>query len=198
MAATPVQGKPARTQMPRGALASRLPVRKKWKDYHMLMRTKAVLAAASAMMLAGAVQAAPPTPIYLKKAGAGDLYEKTSSQIVLGSTRNPDVRRFAGMMVTDHNKSTAMVKSAARRSGVRVGAPMLDPMQRRMVAELRRANGRDRDRLYIDQQRQAHSQALQLQQDYAATGSAPALRRIAATIVPVVQHHIDMLGRLGR
>ncbi|WP_420139046.1 DUF4142 domain-containing protein [Sphingomonas sp.] len=164
----------------------------------MLTRTRAVLAAATAMLLAGAVQAAPPTSVYLKKAGASDLYEKTSSQIVLNSTRNPEVRRFASMMVTDHTKSTAMVTSAARRSGVRPGAPMLDPMQRRMVAELRRADGRDRDRLYIDQQRQAHRQALQLQQDYAATGSAPALRRAAANIVPVVQHHIDMLGRIGR
>jgi len=159
----------------------------------MLMRTKAALAAATAFMLAGAVQAAPPTPVYVAKAGASDLYEKTSSQIVLGSTRNPEVRRFASMMVNDHSKSTAMVKSAALRSSVRPRAPMLEPMQRRMVADLRRAQGRDRDRLYLQQQRQAHQMALDLQQDYASTGSAPALRRAAGNIVPVVQHHIDML-----
>ena len=164
----------------------------------MLMRTKVALAAATAVMLAGAIQAAPPTPIYLKKAGASDLYEKTSSQIVLGSTRNPDLRRFASMMVTDHTKSTAMVKSAALRSGVRPNPPMLEPMQRRMVADLRRATGRDRDRLYIEQQREAHRMALELQQDYARTGSAPALRRVASNIVPVVQHHIEMLGTMGQ
>jgi putative membrane protein len=164
----------------------------------MLTRTKAALAAATAIMFAGAVQAAPPTPVYLAKAGASDLYEKTSSQIVLQSTRNPEVRRFASMMVTDHTKSTAMVKSAAARSGVRARPPRLDPMQRRMVAELQRAHGRDRDQVYIEQQRQAHQMALTLQQDYASTGSAPPLRRAAGNIVPVVQHHIDMLSRMGR
>src|SRR3954469_9031249 len=107
----------------------------------MLMRTKSALAAATAFMLAAGIQAAPPSPVYVAKAGASDLYEKTSSQIVLRSTRDPEVRRFASMMVTDHSKSTAMVKSAPLRSGVRAKPPTLDPMQRRMVAELRRADG---------------------------------------------------------
>jgi putative membrane protein len=163
----------------------------------MLVRTKIALAAATAMMLGGAATAAPPAPVFVMKAGASDLYEKTSSQIVLGSTHNPGVRRFANMMMVDHTKSTAMVKSAARRSGVHPRPPMLNPMQRRMVADLRRANGRDRDRVYLEQQKQAHGQALELMQDYAATGSAPALRRAAGNIAPVVQHHIEMLNAIS-
>ena len=162
----------------------------------MLTRNKVALAAATAMMLTGAVIASPPTPVYLAKAGAGDLYEKTSSQIVLGSTHNPGIRRFANMMVTDHSKSTMMVKSAAMRSGLHPSAPMLDPMQRKMVADLQRARGPMRDRMYVDQQKQAHAMALALHQEYASTGSAPALRHAAGDIVPVVQHHIDMLNHM--
>jgi putative membrane protein len=37
-----------------------------------------------------------------------------------------------------------------------------------------------------------------LTQDYAATGSAPPLRRAAGDIAPVVQHHVDMLNGLSR
>jgi hypothetical protein len=33
-------------------------------------------------------------------------------------------------------------------------------------------------------------------QDFAATGSAPTLRRAAGEIVPVVQHHIELLGSI--
>ena len=51
-----------------------------------------------------------------------------------------------------------------------------------------------RDQKYLEQQRQAHSQALDLMKDYAATGSTPALKSAAGDIVPVVQHHIDMLN----
>ena len=160
----------------------------------MLSRFKAACVGATALMLAGSALAAPPTPVYLAKAGASDLCEKTSSQIVLSSTRNADVRRFANMMVADHSKSTANVKAAALRSGTRAKPPMLNPMQRRMVQDLRGARGSDRDRLYVEQQKQAHQMALALQQEYASTGSAPALRRTARNIVPVVQHHIEMLG----
>ena len=162
----------------------------------MLARTKAVLVAASALMLAGAAISAPPTPIFLAKAGASDLYERTASQWILGNTRNPGVRRFASMMVTDHSKSTAMVKAAAMRSGVHPKPPMLDWKQKKMIADLHHANARRRDALYIDQQKQAHAEALGLMQDYAATGSTPALRRAAGNIVPVVQHHIEMLNAL--
>jgi putative membrane protein len=162
----------------------------------MLNRTRTALAAATALISMGAAYAAPPTPVFLAKAGASDLYERTASQLVLSSTRNPDVRRFASTMVRDHGKSTQMVKSAALRSGLHPKPPVLDPKQRGMIADLRHARGPDRDRLYLDQQRQAHSEALTLMQDYAATGSAPPLRRTAGEIVPVVQHHLEMLGSI--
>jgi putative membrane protein len=164
----------------------------------MLGCSRVAVAVVAASFLAGAAVAAPPTPVFLAKAGASDLYERTASQTVLASTRNPDVRRFASMMVRDHNKSTQMVKAAAMRSGLHPRPPMLEPAQRRMIADLQRARGGMRDTMYLDQQRQAHADALSLMQDYAATGSTPALRRIAGEIVPVVQHHIDMLHAMHR
>lgn len=162
----------------------------------MMSLNKAMLAAAAALTISGAAVAAPPTKMYLMKAGASDLYEKTSSQIVLGSTHDAAIRRFANQMITDHSKSTAMVKSAAMRSGMHPNPPMLSPEQAHMVADLRAAHGMARDRMYVDQQKQAHQMALQLQQDYASTGSDPALRHAASDIVPVVQHHIDMLNSM--
>ena len=160
----------------------------------MLGRTKAALAGACALMLAGAVHAAPPTPVFLAKAGASDLYERQASLLVASSTHDRGLRRFANEMVRDHTKSTQMVKAAAMRSGLHPKPPMLNPEQRRMMGDLRHARGRMRDHMYLDQQRQAHTDALNLMQDYAATGSAPALRRAAGDIVPVVKHHIDMLN----
>ena len=164
----------------------------------MLRCVKAALTAATISMLTVVAYAAPPTPAFLAKAGASDLYERTASIIVLAGTRNPDVRRFARMMVADHGKSTAMVKAAATRSGLHPKPPTLEPAQRKMIADLRHANGAERDRIYIDQQEAAHADALSLMQDYAATGAAPALRRAAGNIVPVVQHHIDMLNSLPK
>jgi putative membrane protein len=138
---------------------------------------------------------AVPTPVYLMKAGASDLFERQEGQL-MSSSRDPQVARFAQQMVRDHSNSTAMVKTAALRARLHPRPPMLDGEQRRDLAALRAAQGRDRDQLYIRQQKQAHQDALMLHQGYSTGGDVPALRNAASKIVPVVQHHIAMLDRM--
>ena len=132
---------------------------------------------------------------YVAKAGASDLFERQSG-MVMANSRNAEVRRFATMMTRDHAKSTADVKMAARRGRVAVGAPRLSPMQMRNLAALKRTRGEARDRLYIQQQKMAHQDALMLQQGYAADGRVAPLQMVAGKIVPVVQHHIEMLSSM--
>jgi len=155
------------------------------------------------MLLAPVLLAATPaaaqvmTPAeYVATAGASDMYERTSSQIVLETTRDPTIRAFAQQMIAEHAKSTAQVKAAAARSRVAVPGPKLNPLQTELVAELRAEAGPARDAAYVAQQKAAHGQALNVQKAYAAEGGAPALRTAAAGIVPVVQHHIEMLMRM--
>lgn len=137
-------------------------------------------------------QATSPTE-YVTMAGASDLYERTSSQMVMG-TKDAKVRQFAQMMIKDHTKSTNDVKAAAKQAGVTPPPPTLQPDQARMVAELRQARGEARDRLYITQQKAAHEKALALHQGYAQTGTAAPLKAVAAQTAPVVQHHLEMLN----
>jgi len=152
-------------------------------------------AAALAILLATPAVAQQMTPdAYVAAAGASDLYEKTSSQMVLQSTKDPKVRSFAQGMIRDHNKSTAMVKSAASKAGVTPKPPVLTPEQNDMVAQLRTATGTARDRAYLTQQQTAHQKALALHQGYASAGTAAPLKTTAGQIAPVVQHHIDMLN----
>ena len=151
-------------------------------------------AALIALPLATASAQAPiPASTYVMKAGASDLYEKTSSQLVLATTSNAKLKSFAQMMVTDHTKSTADVKAAATVANVKVAPPRLDAMGAKNVAALRAAKGTARDRLYIAQQKTAHQKALELQRSYAANGTVPGLKTVAAGIVPVVQTHITEL-----
>ena len=161
----------------------------------MTFRSLPLIGFVAAATLAGATSAMP-TPDYLKAAGAGDLYEKQSSQLVLKTTQNPKVRTFANNMISDHTKSTAEIKAAAAKSGVKPGAPMLTPKQHDMIAQLTSAKGTARDNTYIGQQKTAHQEALATHQDYASTGDKPALKAAAAKIVPVVQSHIAMLDKM--
>jgi putative membrane protein len=162
------------------------------------MKAVVALTSVTALLAPAMVAAqmpAPPTPVFLKKAGASDLFERQEGQI-MSASRNPAVRRFAMKMVHDHTQSTTMVKAAARRAGMHPGAPMLTRDQRHDLAALRAARGPARDQLYVQQQKMAHQDALALMQAYADGGSARPLRDAAGKIVPVVKMHIDMLSRM--
>lgn len=130
---------------------------------------------------------------YVTTAGASDLYELRSSQLVAASTADAKIKSFASMMVEDHTASSAKVKAAAAKSGIAPSPPKLTPVQNELIAELQALNGADRDARYVAQQKAAHNQALAVQKGYAADGAAPALKATAAGIVPVVEHHIEML-----
>ncbi len=147
-----------------------------------------------ALFVAAPAAAQVMTPAeYVATAGASDLYERTSSQIVLETTADAKVRSFAQMMVSQHGKSTAEVKAAAAKSRVAAKPPQLTPLQTELVAQLRAEKGPARDAAYIAQQKAAHGQALNVQKAYAMEGTAPALKATAATIVPVVEQHVEML-----
>lgn len=153
----------------------------------LLMISSAIAMAAIASPAAAQVMAPAE---YVMTAGASDLYEITSSQVVLETTQDPKLRAFAQMMITDHTKSTADVKAAATRSRVKVMPAKLNPLQQELVAELRAEQGPARDAAYIAQQKASHGQALNVQKAYAMEGTAPSLKSVAANIVPVVEHHI--------
>jgi putative membrane protein len=158
------------------------------------MKKMLFAAAVAASCYAAPAFAQVMTPAeYVATAGASDLYERESSKLVLATTTNPQVRDFATMMIDHHTKSTAEVKAAAMRSGVKVAPPMLKPTQAEMIAQLRALRGPDRDAAYIAQQKAAHNQALDVQKAYAMEGTAAPLRAAAAKIVPVVEHHIELL-----
>jgi putative membrane protein len=140
----------------------------------------------------------PASLAYVAKAGAGDLYEIQSSQIAARRARNPQVRSFARMLVTDHTRTTRQVLAAARASGLRPRPAVLEPAQRRMILELQRTPAGRFDQVYLSQQIPAHQEALALHQRYAGNGDAPALRRVAAGAVPVVEAHLGHARRLQR
>lgn len=158
---------------------------------------KTFLIAAALVALPGAASAQAMTGTqYVTKAGASDQYEIQSSRLLLTSTRDPGLKRFATEMVSDHVKSTADVKRAATAARVKAGPPHLDATGRRNMAALRAARGPARDRLYVAQQKKSHQMALMVQQGYATHGRVAPLQAAATKIVPVVQHHIGELARM--
>ena len=89
---------------------------------------KTLTLALAGMLLAGAAQAALPPADFVKKAGASDLFEISASKLET-SSKNAKIRAFANMMIKDHTTSTAAVKAAALKSGLKLSPPVLEAKQ---------------------------------------------------------------------
>ena len=145
--------------------------------------------------MAAATQEAQPFLFY---AGAGDVFEITSSMILLNKSTNPQVRAYASMLIDHHTRTTNLALANAKAAGVMAPPPEMSAMQKGMIGALHAAAPAAIDRLYLQQQVPAHQQALSLMNGYARSGDVPALRQTAQGAVPIVQGHLTQAQSLLR
>ena len=147
-----------------------------------------------------------PTPNtampYVAAAGSSDQFEIQSSREALAKSQNPEVRRYAQMLIDHHTQTSATVMAAARDAGMTPPPPMLMPRHAAMLRTVQAAPVAQFDRVYMTAQVPAHQEALLLHQNYAANGDTPSLRTAASTAVPLVQQHLtqaqSMMASMGR
>jgi len=137
-------------------------------------------------------------PGYIATAGSSDQFEIQSSQLALQMSQNAQLRNLANMLIADHTRSTQMVVGAAQSAGITPPPPALLPQHQALLDQLRASgSGPAFDQAFKQIQIQAHTDALALHQNYAASGDVPALRTVAGQIVPVVQTHLNQLQILN-
>lgn len=152
--------------------------------------------AAAEIAMAGQDMPAPPAMEFARMAAASDAYEIQSSQILLQTTQNDELRRFASMMIEHHTTTTATLARQAEAAGMTPPPPQLDSRKAEMIRQLQAAEGEQRDRLYVQQQVMAHDEALRLHSSYAKAGDAPELRVAATAAVPFVSQHYNTISQI--
>lgn len=130
-------------------------------------------------------------------AAASDMYEIEAGRLAAEKSQNAGIKELAAMIVTDHEKATAGLKTAAAAATPAITVtPAMNPEQTAMIAALRSANGTAFDRAYIDQQVMAHQKALTLLQGYSVNGEMPGLKAHAAAATAPVQQHLERAQQL--
>lgn len=138
-----------------------------------------------------------PTPDYITAAGQSDQFEIQEGDLAMKMGKNPAVKNFGRMMVTEHKKTTDALMFAVQGAGAGTATPpALRSDQTAMMDELRAAQGDAFDRLYVSQQLAAHNEALQVHTSYAANGDDPKLKAAAKKTAPIVQSHINTLNKM--
>jgi putative membrane protein len=174
------------------------------------MRKLAILFGGAALLAACQTTPppAPPPPVdlnnplmapgFLAQAGSANQWEIVSSQLALQASSNVAVRNYANMLIADHTRLGQTVGAAATSAGLSPPPPTLLPPQQAMLDQLRSAgSGPSFDMAYQQAQISAHQQAIQLMQNYAASGDVPALRTVASQAIPTMQMHLQQAQALS-
>lgn len=130
------------------------------------------------------------TASFVNNATRSGMYEIDAANIALKRTKDPAIRDFAKMMVTDHTRLDKQMTPVAMKAG-QTPPKDLDQRRKGLLDNLKSAPASDFDKTYMDQQVSAHQEALTLMKGYADHGSDAGLKAAAAKAVPVLQKHLD-------
>ncbi len=136
--------------------------------------------------------AAIPAGDYVKMAAASDQYEIQAARVALTKSSRPDVKAYAKMMIDAHTASSKTLMAALSNSERKIARPStkLDSEGASNLALLKKAPKSGFDTLYLTQQTQAHQKAWALQKGFALNGTDPALKQVAANLVPTIEQHL--------
>jgi putative membrane protein len=132
---------------------------------------------------------------FVQLATISDNFEIQSSQIVLARSQHPQIREFAQRMVEQH---TAMSKELQGMPEASTRQPAaLDDRHSNMLTLLRQQEDVDLlNRYYVQQQVEAHEEALAGFEAYASGGEVPALKAFAQRYAPTIREHLQMARAL--
>ncbi|MBI1683527.1 DUF4142 domain-containing protein [Caulobacter hibisci] len=131
-------------------------------------------------------------PDFAAKAAASDMFEIEAAKVALKRSTNAEVKKFAQAMIDAHTATSAGLKAAIAASGVSITLPTALPSDLQdKLDDLNKADAKDFDKTYADDQVDAHQAALNLLQRYAQDGDVAAIKTFAAETAPKVQMHLN-------
>ena len=147
----------------------------------------------------GAVSAATTTTAggFVTAAATSDMYEIQAAKLAEQNATNPAVKKFAARMIKDHTASSDKLKALLAKGGINATLPTdLDERRKGLLDNLAKAKPADFDKMYVDQQVDAHDEAVTLLKGFIDHGDNDALKGFATSILPTVQEHQGMAKAL--
>lgn len=127
---------------------------------------------------------------FVRNAVLGDLYEIEAAELALSRGTQP-IRNIAQEMLSEHRQNSQRLISTAKRVESETEVPSdLDERRRGMIDNLRTAPDDEFEKVFVQQQKAAHEEALDLYRTYAEEGESEPLREFAGQTLPVLKRHL--------
>lgn len=128
---------------------------------------------------------------FIEKAAKCGLDEVEISRIAAQRTSNPEVRRFAQMIIADHENVHEEIGALATRKGVNL--PAKDPAEK-----WAKRDAKNFDREYIDKMVADHGDAVKLFEKHAKDGDDVDTIAFARKHLPKMQSHLQKASDLKK
>ena len=154
-----------------------------------LKNSAANIANSVANAVSGATTSSPES--FMKDAAQGGQAEVKMGDLAAKNAKNPDRKKFAQMMVTDHGAAGKDLEELAKKKNFTL--PTDIGSHQATYDKLSKMTGDDFDRYYVEQMVQDHEADVKEFQKQAANSSDPDVKAFAAKVVPVVKKHLDAI-----
>ncbi|RYY55010.1 MAG: DUF4142 domain-containing protein [Chitinophagaceae bacterium] len=144
-----------------------------------------------------AVQTDAETTDFLVKAANGGMAEVDAGQIAEGGSTNPEVKKFAVMMVSDHTGANSQVKALAAARNVTLPAGVSDD-KKTAAADLSKKTGKDFDKEYMDMQVKDHKETITLFEKAYDNSKDAEVKTFISNTLPKLRQHLDAAEKIQK
>lgn len=131
-----------------------------------------------------------PDKTYMTKASHSNWNEISLAKMAKQKSKNPEVLRYADLMIKDHTMMQSQLKALASSKGVMVPEKP-DAMGMKAASKLRNLSGRAFDKGYIDANVMGHRAAYDLATKASKNAKDANVRAYFAKGAPKIKMHLD-------
>jgi len=128
---------------------------------------------------------------FMKDAAQGGMAEVKMGQPAAKNAKDPEVKKFGQMMVTDHTAAGKDLEAVAKKKNFTLPSDI--GSHQSTYDKLSKLTGADFDKEYVSEMVSDHEADLKDFQRQADNGTDPDVKAFAAKVVPVIQKHLDAI-----
>lgn len=152
-----------------------------------------LVAASDAVATGGALAATPVDDIaFVKQAIESGRKEVASATDALPQLQNPELKRIAEMLISDHGSANERLSKIAEAKGWPVPGPTMSP------AAPAGSTSRDFDATWTAEMIAGHERSAALYRAQAGGGADNDLRKYAREVLPTIERHLAQLRSLQK
>lgn len=131
------------------------------------------------------------------KAANGGIFEMEAARLAQEKAQGKEVKEYAAMMMTDHQKAHEELKALAGRKNITIPARLGNDEQKE-IDELAQLTGIEFDKKYVDLMVEDHEDDVKLFEKASKDSDDADLKAFAAKTLPTLQKHLERITTIDK